>query len=49
MQPFVPAFLLFTMAIRVNDQQNENDGTNADEHHEDRAILPKHRDKGAKI
>jgi hypothetical protein len=48
-QSFVAAFLLFAMAMRVNDQQDENDKTNADQHDEDRAILPKQGDKGAKI
>ena len=48
-QSFVAAFLLFAMAMRVNDQQDENDKTHADQHDEERAILPKQGYKGAKI
>ena len=41
MQSFVAAFLLFAMAMRVNDQQDEDDKAATYQHDENRAILPK--------
>ena len=48
-QSLVAAFLLLAMAMRVNDQQDENDKTATNQHDEDRAILPKQGHKGTKI
>jgi hypothetical protein len=36
--PFVAAFLLFTMAVRVNDHQDENDKSADHQHDEDRVV-----------
>ena len=50
MQSFVvAAFLFLAMAVRINDQQDENDKTRDDQHDEERAVLPQQRGKGAKI
>ena len=49
MQPFVAAFLLFAMAMRVNDYEDEQDEASTYQHDQDRAILPKQRHKGTKI
>jgi hypothetical protein len=49
MQPFVAAFLLFSMAMCVNHEQDENDKASTYQHDENRAILPKQRHKGTKI
>ena len=49
-KPFVvAAFLFLAVAVRINDQQDENDKTSDYKHDEERAILPKQRGKGAKI
>jgi hypothetical protein len=48
-KPFVAAFLFFTVAIRVNDHEDENDKATAYQHDEDRAILPKLGDQGTKV
>ena len=45
MQPFMAAFLLFSMAVSVDDHQNENDEAPKQQHDDDGLMLPDFRCK----
>jgi hypothetical protein len=49
MPRFVAVFLLFAVAVGVNDQQDEDDCSANQEHEDERLVLPYFRRKGAKV
>ena len=49
MTPFVAVFLFFTMAMSVDNYENENKEATAYQHNEDRPVPPKLGNQVAKV
>jgi hypothetical protein len=49
MQPLVPAFLLLAMTMSVDDHQEKNHNSSANQYDQNWPKLPEHRHKSVKI